>query len=83
MTTFTTEDRENFERELNKRKEDTLQNFKFTMELKDYNPDGSGNFNIDMSEEVATMLIERGVIAILKDYIEGKGYVIEEPPKEI
>jgi hypothetical protein len=53
------------------------------MELKDYNPDGSGNFNIDMSEEVATMLIERGVIAILKDYIEGKGYVIEEPPKEI
>ena len=34
------------------------------------NPDGSANVDVKYDEEVMKLLIERGVIAILEDYIK-------------
>jgi hypothetical protein len=41
----------------------------FKLEYVSDNPDGSANYRIDYSDDVGAMLIERGVIAILQDYI--------------
>lgn len=43
---------------------------KFNLEYISDNPDGSANYKLDVSEDVTNMLIERGVIAILQDYID-------------
>lgn len=56
-----------------------MQDFKFTLEFLEYNDEGGGVYSIDMSEKVAHALIERGVVAILQDYIANKGYPPELP----
>lgn len=43
---------------------------KFNLSYISDNPDGSANYKLDVSDDVANMLIERGVIAILQDYID-------------
>ena len=43
---------------------------KFNLEYVSDNPDGSANYKLDVSDDVANMLIERGVVAILQDYID-------------
>jgi hypothetical protein len=44
--------------------------FRFTLEHVSDNPDGSGNFKADFSDDVAQILIQRGIQAILEDYIK-------------
>ena len=56
-----------------------LEDFKFTLEFLEYDDDGGGIYKIDMSEQLAHALIERGVVAILQDYITQKGYPPELP----
>ena len=51
-----------------------MEDFKFTIEFLEYNEKGGGVYSIDMSDGVAHALIERGVVAILQDYIKEKGY---------
>ena len=41
----------------------------FTLEYISENPDGSANYKLDVSDDAAAMIMERGVIAILQDYI--------------
>ena len=52
-------------------------NFKLQLEFVSENPDGSANYRLDYSDDVRDLLIERGVIAILQDYIKQE----EERPK--
>ena len=51
-----------------------MDDFKFTMDFLEFNEKGDGVYSIDMSPAVAQALIERGVVAILQDYITAKGY---------
>ena len=47
-----------------------MKDFDFVIEHFSDNPDGSANFTARFSDEVAEILIQRGVQAILEDYIK-------------
>lgn len=52
-----------------KRKKQTDDDYSFELERISENPDGSVNCVVTMSDFVKGKLIERGVIAMLQDYI--------------
>ena len=49
-----------------------MKDFKFNLEFVSENPDGSANFKADFSDEVGQILIQRGVQAILEEYIQAE-----------
>lgn len=52
-----------------RKKKSMRDNFSFGLQVVKENPDGSADCIVNMSDAVRDILVERGIIAILQDYI--------------